>query len=61
MTEPVEIVCLVPKGMDVSTMTFVSFKIDLDPALKDKSLDAASWPVRIRFREFTDQSKNYSQ
>ena len=49
---------LVPKGMDVSKMTFVSFKIGLDPALKPLALNAENWPAGLMFREFVDQSKN---
>lgn len=58
---PMDIVRLTPKDKDVSTLTFISFKIGLDPALKDKSLDAASWPIGVRFREFIDRSKNSDQ
>lgn len=58
---PVDLVRLVPKGKDVSGMSFVSFKIGLDPDMKAKALDPSSWPVGLRFREFIDQQKNFDR
>ena len=58
LTSPVDIIRLVPKGKDVSNMTFVSFKIGLDPAFKESALDADSWPTGIMFREFVELPKN---
>ena len=49
---------LVAKGTDVSKMSFVSFKVGLDPALKPLALNAENWPAGLLFREFLDQSKN---
>lgn len=46
------VVKLVPKGRDISTLTFVSFKIGIDETLKSKALDPATWPEGILFREF---------
>lgn len=46
------VVKLVPKGKDVSTLSFVSFKIGIDKGLKSKALDPATWPEGILFREF---------
>lgn len=54
LSENPDIVKLVPKGRDVSTLTFVSFKIGLDPGLKDRALDPSTWPEGIMFREFED-------
>lgn len=56
--EPMNIIRLVPKGKDVSNMTFVSFKVGLNPALKPKALNAENWPDGVLFREFVDQPKN---
>lgn len=56
MTHDPEVVKLVPKGADISNMSFISFKIGLDPALKTNALDHLTWPVGIRFREFKDFS-----
>ncbi|XP_065075674.1 uncharacterized protein LOC135699359 [Ochlerotatus camptorhynchus] len=58
LTEPVDVVRLVPRGKVVSSMTFVSFKIGLDPCLKDAALDPDSWPAGLQFREFIDSAKN---
>ena len=48
------VVKLVPKGKDISTLTFVSFKIGFDLNLKTKALDPETWPEGILFREFED-------
>ncbi|XP_055527949.1 uncharacterized protein LOC129720493 [Wyeomyia smithii] len=48
------VVKLVPKDKDISTLTFVSFKIGVDPSLKAKELDPETWPEGTLFREFED-------
>lgn len=58
MSDGAEVTRLVPKGKDVTTLTFVSYKIGLDPDLKELALEPSSWPVGIRLREFVDFSKN---
>ena len=58
---PVDLVRLVPKGKDVNGMSFVSFKIGLDPNTKAKALDPSSWPVGLLFREFINHQKNYDR
>lgn len=57
-TDPIDVARLVPKGRDASSLTFVSFKIGLDPGLKDIALDPASWPSGLQFREFVELTKN---
>lgn len=54
-TDP-EVVKLVAKGVDTSNMTFISFKVGLDPALKAVALDPSTWPEGIMFREFEEYS-----
>ena len=54
LTEDPDIFKLVPKGRDESTLTFISFKIGLDPAFKATALDRSTWPEGIMFREFLD-------
>lgn len=49
---PADFIRLVPKGKDVTNMEFISFKIGLDIALKERALNAKNWPTGIRFREF---------
>lgn len=61
LAAPADVVRLVPKGVDVSNLTFISFKVGLDPSTKDLALDASTWPSGILFREFIDQSKNQAQ
>lgn len=58
LSSPCDVIRLVPKGKDVSTMSFVSFKIGLDPALQERALLASTWLSGLVFREFVDQSKN---
>ena len=46
------VVKLVPKGKPIESLSFVSFKIGLDSALKQKALDPETWPEGLLFREF---------
>lgn len=48
------VVKLVPKGRTIDSLSFVSFKIGLDPSLKQKALDPETWPEGLLFREFED-------
>lgn len=50
------VVKLVPKGKQIESLSFVSFKIGLDPLLKRKALDPETWPEGLLFREFVDYS-----
>lgn len=56
---PTDVIRLVPKGKDVAELSFVSYKISLDPDMKIKALDSSSWPVGLLFREFVNQPKNW--
>lgn len=58
LSTPADVVRLVPKDMDMSKLTFVSFKVGMDPTMKELALDASTWPDGILFREFVDYSKN---
>lgn len=58
ISTPCDVIRLVPKGKDVSNMSFVSFKIGLDPTLQERALQASTWLEGLAFREFVDQSKN---
>lgn len=54
-----KVVKLVPKGKDVNSLQFVSFKVGIAKQLKEKALSSDSWPENIQFREFDDlRSKN---
>lgn len=52
-TDP-DAVKLVSKGADVSNMSFISFKVGLDPSLQKKALDPSTWPEGVLFRQFED-------
>ncbi|XP_058811040.1 uncharacterized protein LOC131675929 [Topomyia yanbarensis] len=58
LTDAVDVVRLVSKEADVSKMSFISFKIGLDPALKEQSLDASTWPSGLLFREFVEHQRS---
>lgn len=58
VTNSCDVVRLVPRGMDIKNMSFISFKIGLDPSLKQQSLLATTWPSGLLFREFIDEPKN---
>lgn len=49
---------LVPRGKDMSTLSFISFKVGLHPSLKEKAMTASSWPRGLVFREFVDDSRD---
>ncbi|XP_055634253.1 uncharacterized protein LOC129774529 [Toxorhynchites rutilus septentrionalis] len=50
----ISVVKLVPKGRELVSLTFLSFKIGLDQSFKDKALDPSTWPEGLLFREFVD-------
>ena len=50
---------LVAKGRDVSTLSFISFKVSVDAELKAKALSASTWPSGILYREFKDERGNF--
>lgn len=53
-TDDVEAVRLVANGRDISTLSFISFKIGINPELKAKALSTSTWPKGMLFREFRD-------
>lgn len=53
-TDDVEVVRLVANGKNINTLTFISFKIGLNPDLKANALSTSTWPKGILFREFKD-------
>lgn len=54
--DPIKAIPLVKRGTDTSRMRFISYKIGIDPKLRDVSLDSSTWPKGILFREFEDNS-----
>lgn len=57
---PQDVVRLVPRGTDINQLSFISFKVGLDPALKQRAL-VDIWPEGISFREFIEQPKNFQR
>lgn len=53
-SDDLKVVKLVPRGKDVGSLTFVSYKIGISPDLKSVALSTETWPRGIRFREFED-------
>ncbi|KAL9698978.1 hypothetical protein quinque_002419 [Culex quinquefasciatus] len=45
---------LVKKGVDVSTLSSVTFKVGIGRDYRESSMDAANWPEGLSFREFVD-------
>ncbi|XP_055591424.1 uncharacterized protein LOC129743414 [Uranotaenia lowii] len=59
--ESAEVHLLVRKDVDVNSLRSISFKVGVDPKLKDAALSPRTWPAGILFREFEDLgSKNPS-
>lgn len=56
VADPVDVVRLVAKDADVTKLSFVSFKIGLNPDCQELALDASTWPAGLLFREFEEQS-----
>lgn len=57
--DSVKVVPLIKKDTDISRMSFISFKIGMDPKLRETALSAETWPKGILFREFeSGNSKN---
>lgn len=54
-----KVIKLVPKGKDLNTLNYVSFKIGLSVQFKEKAFSCESLPENIRFRQFEDnRAKN---
>lgn len=57
-SENIHVTRLVAKGRDVSTLSFISFKIGMSLDLKTKALSTSTWPRGLVYREFTDSRSN---
>lgn len=53
-TDDVQVIRLVGKGRDMSTLSFISFKIGMNMEMKSKALSTSTWPKGVVYREFTD-------
>lgn len=57
-TDDIQAFRLVAKNRDVTTLSFISFKIGMSADLKPKALSSTTWPKGIVFREFSGDSSN---
>ncbi|XP_055590102.1 uncharacterized protein LOC129742251 [Uranotaenia lowii] len=55
-----EVHLLVRKDVNVSTLRSISFKVGVDPKLKDAALSPRTWPAGVLFREFEDMGTKNS-
>lgn len=58
--DSVKVVPLVKRGFDTSRMNFISYKVGMDPKLREVALNSDSWPRGILFREFVDNGPKNS-
>lgn len=49
--------CLKPTWKDVSTMDFISFKVEIDGKYRADALKSSNWPKGLRYREFKDYTE----
>lgn len=60
--DTIKAVPLVKRGADKTRMSFISYKIGIDPKFREMALNAETWPKGLMFREFEDHtSKNLWQ
>ncbi|XP_055623315.1 uncharacterized protein LOC129766741 [Toxorhynchites rutilus septentrionalis] len=52
--DDISVAKLIPKGRELDSLTFLSFKIGFDQSLREKALDPSTWPEGLLFREFED-------
>lgn len=55
--DPVVVKMLVKKGVDITQLSSVTFKVGISKDYRDSSLDAENWPEGLSFREFIDFGK----
>ncbi|XP_052863692.1 uncharacterized protein LOC128270333 [Anopheles cruzii] len=48
---------LLARDRDIASVSFLSFKVGLPPALREKALDPATWPAGVSFREFVSKPR----
>ena len=57
-TDDVLVHCLWRKDTDLSTVTFLSFKVLIPASLRTKALNPATWPSGLPIREFVDRKNS---
>lgn len=53
-----KVVKLVPKDRDLTTLSYVTFKVGVNKDLRETALASDTWPENVNFREFENYSKN---
>ncbi len=54
--KPIKAIPLIKRGTDTSRLSFISYKIGIDPNFRGAALSPDTWPKGVLFREFEDQS-----
>lgn len=60
--QPVKCTKLVPRGRELSSLEFVSFKVSIPKIFEEKVMDASIWPTNITVRPFEQRAflpRNY--
>lgn len=52
INEPIDVVKLVRRGVDINQLSFISFKIGMGMKWKEKAMRPENWQKGIYFREF---------
>ncbi|KAL9699040.1 hypothetical protein quinque_002481 [Culex quinquefasciatus] len=52
--DPIAVKMLVKKGVDISTLTSITFKVGVSRDYRESSLDPSNWPEGLAFREFVN-------
>ena len=54
--DSVKVIPLIRQGADTSRLSFISYKVGVDPKFRESALNTDTWPKGILFREFEDRS-----
>lgn len=52
------VIKLVPRGVECSTLDYVSFKIVLKEKWRNRAMNASTWPSGVKFRQFINRKVN---
>ena len=54
-TDNIDVYLLTKKGVNLDSMSFISFKVSIHKSLKDLALQSTVWPVSLTVRKFIDR------
>lgn len=60
LSKCLDVVSLMPKWKNVSTIDYASFKVVLERSLKPIAMTASTWPKGVKFREFINRRNTWS-